>query len=250
MDQSGGGAIQLTVSGTTTLNGTISAQGQGGGYASCGSGGSIYLTTANLTGAGTISANGGSNTGGGNNYPGGGGGRIAIILTSGTTFGSVAMTAYGGTEKPVATKGGAGTIYKKDASNNEILLIDNKDQDTTATTEIPSGQNWNFITGSEVITVQNYGKLGIASGATLTVDNISNFSFEDTSCGLVVNGTLAFNDSVSTFKPGCTLEDNGTITNLANPLTISSCYYINNFTNLDNKTLTIGNGGTVESRKW
>ena len=51
----GGGAIQLTVSGTLTNNGVISANGGAvSGFVGGGSGGSIYATTATLAGSGTF----------------------------------------------------------------------------------------------------------------------------------------------------------------------------------------------------
>ncbi len=118
----GGGVIQLNVSGTLQLNGTLSANagngtGTGGGG---GAGGSLDLSVGNLTGSGVMSANGGSgvpNIGGG-----GGGGMIGVTLTSFTLTNSFtgAMTAYGGGG---ANFGGAGTIFIRTNSNNQSLTI-------------------------------------------------------------------------------------------------------------------------------
>ncbi|MCK5591548.1 MAG: hypothetical protein KAI72_06300, partial [Candidatus Pacebacteria bacterium] len=127
----GGGAVKLTVSGTTTINGNIysdggdytndSLGGQGGG-----SGGSIYISTETLFGAGTIFANGGN---GGSGAGGGGGGRIAVYYT--TDSSTVSYQAYGGKNSTATSRmGGAGTIYKKAAAQtNGDLIIDNNDQD-------------------------------------------------------------------------------------------------------------------------
>jgi len=103
----GGGAIRLSVNGALTLNGSISANGNdafidgsGGG-----SGGSIWITTLNLSGNGSLTANGGageSMEGGG-----GGGGRIAIYASNNSFSGSVLAT--GGTAG--AAPGQNGTIY-------------------------------------------------------------------------------------------------------------------------------------------
>jgi len=73
----GGGAIKITAAGTITVDGTIRANGRGSGsnYGG-GSGGSVWLDCAVLTGSGLIQANGGST---GSN--GGGGGRIAVTCT-------------------------------------------------------------------------------------------------------------------------------------------------------------------------
>lgn len=70
----GGGAVHLVVRGTTSVEGSVSANGTDGhmGYGGGGSGGSIWIETGTLTGSGLITANGG------NGSSGGGGGRIAV----------------------------------------------------------------------------------------------------------------------------------------------------------------------------
>jgi hypothetical protein len=76
----GGGLVRVHADGVVTVNGTISANGQGtsGGYFGSGSGGGIYMTCGGLKGAatGVIRANGGQGTT--TDSAGGGGGRIAI----------------------------------------------------------------------------------------------------------------------------------------------------------------------------
>ena len=81
----GGGAIQLTVTGTLQVDGTISANGgngsgTGGGG---GSGGSIWLTVGTLSGGGAITANGGSGV---DSVGGGGGGGIHLQFPATTIF--------------------------------------------------------------------------------------------------------------------------------------------------------------------
>ena len=79
----GGGAVKLTVTGKLTLNGSINAEAgdtnSSGGNCQyySGSGGSVWLTAAEITGAGGISARGGNVTAQG----GGGGGRVALYVT-------------------------------------------------------------------------------------------------------------------------------------------------------------------------
>ena len=76
----GGGAIQLKVRNTLTVNGTISAGPNYAGYfAGAGSGGSIWLDTSTLAGSGVIKANGGPD--GDYSSNGSGGGRVAIYAT-------------------------------------------------------------------------------------------------------------------------------------------------------------------------
>jgi hypothetical protein len=108
----GGGAINLSVAGTLSLSGRISANGAGANMAGSGSGsgGSVLLTAGTLSGAGIVSANGGSAT----NLVcgGGGGGRIAIYFNTNSFTGNI--TAYGGTG---TNSGGPGSIYLKSSSD-------------------------------------------------------------------------------------------------------------------------------------
>lgn len=118
----GGGAILLSVGGTATVNGAISAGGSTNGTQTGGSGGSVFLTTGALTGTGVIRANGGGVV----NQGGGGGGRVAVILTNSTSFGAVAMQAYGGNNGGVGLAGAAGTVYLEHTGNtpgNGVLLV-------------------------------------------------------------------------------------------------------------------------------
>ncbi|MFZ4575730.1 MAG: hypothetical protein ACOYN0_15150, partial [Phycisphaerales bacterium] len=116
----GGGAARLIVTGTSTINGTVVANGaDGGSRAGGGSGGSVYLNTAVFGGSGQLSANGGTGyyEGGG-----GGGGRVAVIYSSRGPVWPVA-SAIGG---PGYFRGGAGTTYDKLASSiRGTLTFDN-----------------------------------------------------------------------------------------------------------------------------
>ena len=118
----GGGLIELTVSGRLIVDGTISAngvngvaQGSGGG-----AGGGIRLQVGTFSGAGNISANGGTGDlpfGGG-----GGGGRIAMTYLTNQFSG--AMTAYGAAG---ANRGGAGTVFvQATGSSTPLVTVDNQ----------------------------------------------------------------------------------------------------------------------------
>jgi hypothetical protein len=102
----GGGAIRLTVGGTLTLNGSLSAEGNAGlqDDAGGGSGGSVWLTAGALAGSGSIMADGGAGElyGGG----GGGGGRIAIH-TPFNGFGGLVSVAGGAG----ASSGQTGSVF-------------------------------------------------------------------------------------------------------------------------------------------
>lgn len=124
----GGGTIAGSVSGTFTLNGTLSADGDDPGWAAengdhggGGAGGAISLAVGTLAGNGTAHANGGSfcstclNGGGGL----GGGGMVAVTYTANAFKGS--LHAFGGTDvtyhkgtydsPDLDAPGGAGTVF-------------------------------------------------------------------------------------------------------------------------------------------
>jgi hypothetical protein len=161
-DSKGGGALRLTVSGTTTVHGIISANGSAGGYGGGGAGGSVFLTTGWLTGNGQVRADGAK---GGTTASGGGGGRVAVYLTASDDFGSVTNRAPGG-DKSGGLPGGAGTVYLQGLSQgagNGTLIIDNNSWDTTRATEIPTGQSW-LVSN---LVVRKGGKLEVIAGSTL-----------------------------------------------------------------------------------
>ena len=133
----GGGVIHLTVAGTLTVNGTVSANGGSSDYrVGAGSGGSIFVTAGTLAGSGSITANGGNATGSFGSAAGSGG-RIALYYGN-TSFGGT-VSAYGGAlggETPTYW-GGAGTIFTKaTAAGFGLLLIDNNDHLTNAWTRL------------------------------------------------------------------------------------------------------------------
>ena len=165
--QGGGGAVKLVITGDTTIDGLITANGGGGNLAA--SGGSVYINSGTLSGGGTIQANGGR-PGASPRY-GGGGGRVAVVLDNQADFTSFTgkMTAYGG-EDLDGTKfphgnGAAGTVYKKAISVDE-LIIDNNDLPTYLDfyTVLPPGTD---TIDADVI-VTNRGVLRVDAPITIT----------------------------------------------------------------------------------
>jgi hypothetical protein len=118
----GGGVLRITVTGSLSVDGEISADGRAGeANSGGGAGGSVLLTAGTLTGSGIISANGGAGNGAAG---GGGGGRIAIYYDTNLFTGII--SAYGGAG---AVGGGAGTIYTRRTNEPiERLLVDNGGQ--------------------------------------------------------------------------------------------------------------------------
>ena len=102
----GGGALRLNVTGTLTVNGSISADGSDGiiDGSGGGSGGSIWINAKSIFGSGAVTANGGmgeSMEGGG-----GGGGRIAIYIFTNSFAGTVIANGGAG-----ASSGAFGSVY-------------------------------------------------------------------------------------------------------------------------------------------
>jgi hypothetical protein len=158
---SGGGAIVLTVGGSATVFGTITANAYDGNYAP-GAGGSVFLSASSLAGNGTLRANGGNAT----ISMSGGGGRVAAVLTSGNSFDGVTMQAYGGETN---TPGAAGTVYQQTASQSAghgTLIIDNNQNATTGDTSTLMPPNTSLSNFASV-TIRNRGELGIASNGTV-----------------------------------------------------------------------------------
>jgi hypothetical protein len=208
----GGGAIKLTVSGTLTNNGIISANGQGPGstnnQASGGSGGSLLIQTATLTGSGTIQANGGA----GYYAGGGGGGRIALYYATNSGFNLDLVTANGGA---AGVYGAPGTVYTLGANTN-LTVSDN--------VVLPANSTLNYST----IAVNNAGSLTLGSGTTLTANSISVSSGSTFNVGggsnLTVSGAVVVtgNSSIVLESINNTAQVNGTVRGAGATLTAGS----------------------------
>jgi hypothetical protein len=114
--------LAIEVTGTATLNGTISSEGAGSG--SCGggpsapptgpgSGGAIFIKADTITGSGTLEADGGAgavdNSGGGDNAGGGGGGYIVLDSHTANSFNGT-TSVLGGTAVSPAQAGQPGVF--------------------------------------------------------------------------------------------------------------------------------------------
>jgi len=103
----GGGLVRIAVSGTVTMDGTISANGSAG--TGGGSGGGIYMTCKALAGGGgVLMANGGGGTGA-SNGSGGGGGRISVSRTLDKSSG-ISTYVDGGINTGTGGPGSTGTV--------------------------------------------------------------------------------------------------------------------------------------------
>ncbi len=169
----GGGAIKLTVGGTLTLNGQISARGGAGSYrggasdrsGGGGSGGSIFIVTGAIVGTGSVVASGGNGVAGGSaGSGGGGGGRVAIITGSASLDEISAPVITGGTG---SVRGGPGTFYQRlGGESRGTLFIDGNNAGV--------GENAEFygpLTLDANLVIQNNGRLGPRHRLTDTDQN-------------------------------------------------------------------------------
>lgn len=161
-----GGAIHLTVGGTLTVNGTVSAgmkeYGWTGGFHS--SGGSVWIEAGKLLGSGRIAADGGKSESGTVN---GTGGRVALWLTdAGSSSDDFEGTVdvRGCRNNKLEPNNSSGTIFWHLADGSEWLTTDNDGQPT----EIGISAEMTDTIVRDVRLPAN-ATLVIGQGATLTV---------------------------------------------------------------------------------
>ena len=127
-----------------------------------GAGGSLYITTNALSGAGQMSANSG--------YYGGGGGRIAVLYGTNSGFDFSATQSH--VQAHGYYGGGVGTIFIKSATQGQgELQLDNVGNDSS--TSAPT-----------VVAAAALDKLVVTSGARVLVPN------DVTLGGLDINGAV------------------------------------------------------------
>ena len=216
----GGGAIKLVVSGTTTVNGTISSNGgqTSGDCNTGGSGGSIWIDTNELVGSSTtlITALGKP----GNGKPAGGGGGGRVVLYYNTT--AIDIPTYVSTGK-ISTAGassggytsGAGTVYTEQKGVDTVrggnLLIDNNSLDGKSAGLIEGLYNFKTIrlTRKGHLTILgNNSRLEVGSNSVLIGDS--------TKPDLLVEGIFSYTGAETLNINGVNLGIKGDITGVQN----------------------------------
>jgi hypothetical protein len=167
-DGAGGGALKINLSGTLTVNGTLSADGSSAGSngteKGAGSGGSLWVNGGSLAGSGTIRANGGAGTTGGG---AGGGGRISLGVTSNAFTGTYQVS--GGARGSSSHAGYAGTISfptDTDLTVGGSMTLGNDTTYTFHTVTINNG-------GTLTLDIDPTGNSNNGSGTTLTTGNLT-----------------------------------------------------------------------------
>jgi len=159
--------------GTTTVAGLISARAGSPGLATA-AGGSIFVTSGWLEGAGVLDVSSPDFTPASPQY-GGGGGRIAVVLSRGMSFGSVSMRAYGCYPgRTVPYPGAAGTLFTRRADQGVgygTIRVDNRGVQTSTniTTPIPPDVSVDPALSVRyvVLVVTNAARAEIAQDVTL-----------------------------------------------------------------------------------
>ncbi|MHB2027039.1 MAG: beta strand repeat-containing protein [Elusimicrobiota bacterium] len=232
----GGGAVILSIAGTLTVDGVISADGgvsSGSNGEGGGGGGTINITAATLAGSGTIHANGTSpsveNTGGG------GGGIIAIDVT-GVDNSALTLDASAGQGGGTAGHaGGAGTVAIKDPGQTEYNLRIGDPGVTVQSSTTLSGLSLSFSTISLFGSIVNF-----QPGSLVTADE------------LIVSSTANVTAASLSFSPiGTNIEAGGLLIlntqSISGPLTVESggVFSQNNLIPLGFNSVVIQPGGTL-----
>ena len=162
----GGGGIRLDVAGLLQHDGEIRADATDG-LGARGAGGSIWIECTELTGLGSVSANGGVanrsfNAGDGG---GGGGGRIAIYSGSSSFLGTIGAVSGSGNQP-----GAAGSIVLQDGDGPRTVIYDN--QGLTCIPTVPV----DGLVETDVLIVRGNARLshniGDEDGLTVMADEI------------------------------------------------------------------------------
>ncbi len=187
--QPSGGAIRLVINDTLQNDGIISANGR-----SNSSGGSIYVTTKNLTGTGSFQADGGGYYTSSVYYGTGSGGRIALYYET-STFTGTAL-AQGGCGSP------SGTLYC--ASDGSVGFFD------TLNNNLLINSSWQFRASDSPfnfndIDISNKAKVTTEKDAKITAHNINIDGGSTLTLGgdesIVVNNINLLGDSMFTVIP-------------------------------------------------
>ena len=199
----GGGAIYLTSTGAIVVDGFIGADtgsdtwNRGLTLRAGGSGGSVYVRGASVTGTGTISASAVATSE--QNYRGVGG-RVAVIATSSTPIDyttlrlKASVYPYNDSNKESSTYGGCGTVFVKDAASQTYgsLLLDNADgafaPSIARNTPVTTDGDWTF----DAVGLGNRAVLSVPVGTTLHLPGGLDSVFSLNSSGSTAYGSIRY----------------------------------------------------------
>ncbi len=152
---SAGGGLVRIAAGAAVLDGEIIADGSAGPAerGMRGSGGGVLLDVGQLSGAGSVSANGGDLLA---SYGwGGGGGRVAVYYDALAGFDLSRVTARGGHDTGTVEPAAAGTVYLKQNGGEGRLVIENQGPATTVYTPLGLPADTTFLVDHLVVSGAN-----------------------------------------------------------------------------------------------
>ena len=223
----GGGLIRISVSGTASINGELSADGESpAGDAGGGAGGAINISADTFSGTpSSISAIGGSaDSVGSDAGAGGGGGCVLLTYTTASSIDGLDVDVYGGSGQYY---GGAGIAYiKPTGGNGDFFAVNN-------------GNNGNDPGETEqLVNSVTLGSLTIASSTFYSVTSTRTLVLTDSDPFTNGNasGTLKILDT-ATFTPPTSFTISSSTLIVSSTATLTSASSIN---------LTVEDGGTFE----
>lgn len=230
---SGGGLVRLTVAGTLTLNGTLSAKGSNGvANGGGGSGGSVRIQTGTLAGSGgRIDIRGGQGNGNGGC---GGGGRVALKYSSDSYTGgisSLAIDSEGGFN--CGTKaGGAGTVLLTNGTSDTLKIANTNGVDNTTNSHVWGSEAAIMVSteADDIILVNSDSGVYVAPSTNFHVPSASlNFPLRTASVPIWFSNDL-------------TIDSAGKLSWDTNQI-----FSLNSLTMLNGSLLTHGSNGAVKS---
>ena len=207
----GGGAVKLTVAGALTLDGSIVALGTADQNVARtgGTGGSIWISANQISGAGTIDASAPTGIGNDQIVGTGSGGRIALYTQSPLAFpiANVACsgTGYKGTSWQWNSRvSGPGTIYVYDPTQTYGTLYVKQSTNVSTQNTKWTGTPVMGDLALDAVVISGCASLRIPEGASLTLPSLAAVTTSNTgsgNAGLVYDGgTLNIGNGDQTLK--------------------------------------------------
>ena len=164
----GGGSVNLVVTGDLTVNGNIRSNGNSGNRGAAG--GSVFITTGTLKGTGTIEANGSLDS-----Y-GGGGGRISIVEKIAKVSQFTKNISCIGSDSGSSAVSASGTIYCENSSDEPgrgTLIVPSQNiANASCQTELVASRMPDANEPFGAIFVEKNAGLRLFAGTTCTVTRV------------------------------------------------------------------------------
>ena len=258
---SGGGIIDINVSGTMTVDGTIHSDGDNSQYyGGGGSGGSIKIVADAFAGSSTglITANGGDKYSTSSSYRGGGGGggRIAVFCTTKSYSGQFSTSGGYGYNHSGNYYGGAGTLYI-DVNGFKSVIVKNSVANYRAGTiidndgSVPSDVDEYIIEHAD-LTIKKLSSCALMDidDSSVTFEGVANATITDVN---MLGSNTTYNEAVLTLPADFSVTNelimNG-YSQLNNYGTINSLVLNSNYNDIHNYASGIATTPTLDLHQY